>query len=90
MNDSRWLIRNAFAADSAEKAAKSLRGHIGKLKGQPSSAGTRYAGVFDIGVRAGGQGRGFEEVRLSAETLRQIAAVGGEIQVTIIPPNPWR
>jgi hypothetical protein len=34
LNDSRWVIRNAFVADNAVTAAKSLLGHIAKLKGK--------------------------------------------------------
>lgn len=89
LDDSRWLIRNAYGCENAEKAAKHLTGHIRKLKGQALRCWRQaHRRVFDIGVRAGGPGRAFEEVRLSAETLRQIAAVGGEIQVTIYPAEP--
>jgi hypothetical protein len=39
--------------------------------------------MFDIGVRAGGPGRAFEDVRLTADTLRRIAAARAQIQVTV-------
>lgn len=45
--------------------------------------------MFDIGVQAGGPGsRAFEEVRLTADTLRRIAAAGAQIQVTVYPAEP--
>jgi len=88
-NDSRWLIMNAFVADTAENAAKNLLGHIAKLKRKALGSWKRaHRRIFDIGVQAGGPGRAFEEVRLSADTLRRIAAVGGTIQVTIYPAEP--
>jgi hypothetical protein len=44
--------------------------------------------TFDIGVRAGGAGRAFEEVRLTPETLKRVAAVGAHIQITVYPAEP--
>jgi hypothetical protein len=88
-NDARWLIRNAFVADSAEKAAKNLLGHIAALRGQALGCWRQaQSRVFDIGVRAGGPGRPFEEVRLTTDTLRRIAAIGGQIHVTVYPAAP--
>ena len=84
--DSRWLIMNAIVADTAETAAKHLLRHIAKLKGKALVSWKQaYRRVFDIGVQAGGPGRAFEEVRLTADTLRRIAAVGAQIQVTVYP-----
>jgi hypothetical protein len=89
VDDSRWLILTAFVATSAENAAKHLLGHIGKLKGAVlGSWRAAHRRTFDIGVQAGGAGRAFEEVQLSADTLRRIAAVGGQIQVTVYPAEP--
>src|SRR5688572_19244107 len=78
VNDSRWLIRNAFVANTAETAAKHLLGHIAKLKGKALGSWKQaHRRVFDIGVQAGGPGRAFEQVKLSSDTLRRIADVGG-------------
>jgi hypothetical protein len=89
VNDSRWLVRTAFVADSAEKAAKHLLGHIAGLRGEALRSWKQaYRRVFDIGVQAGGPGRAFEEVHLSADTLRRIASVGAHIQVTVYPAEP--
>lgn len=89
LNDSRWLIRNAFTADSAEKAAKSLLAHIAKLKGKALGSWKQaHRRTFDIGVQAGGPGRAFEEVQLSADTLGRIAAVRGQVKMTIYPAEP--
>lgn len=88
-DDSRWLVMNAFVADTAENAAKNLLAHVAKLKGKALGSWKQaHQRVFDIGVQAGGPGRAFEEVQLSANTLRRIAAVGGTIQVTIYPAEP--
>jgi hypothetical protein len=88
LDDSRWLIRNAYVGENAEKAAKHLLGHIAKLKGKALASWKQARRTFDIGVRAGGAGRAFEEVQLSADTLRRIATVGGRIQVTVYPAEP--
>jgi hypothetical protein len=87
--DSRWLIMNAIVADTAEAAAKHLLGQIAKLKGKALMAWKQaHRRMFDIGVQAGGPGRAFEEVQLTADTLRRIAAVGAQIQVTVYPAEP--
>lgn len=89
LSDSRWLIRNAFVADNAETAAKNLLGYIAKLRGKALES-WRQADrrIFDIGVQAGGPGRAFEEVQLSADTLRRIATVRGQVKVTVYPAEP--
>ena len=80
---------NAFDADTAESAAKNLLGHIAKLKGKAFGSWKQaHRRMFDIGVRAGGPGRAFEEVRLSSDTLKRIAAVAGQLQVTVYPAEP--
>ena len=62
---------------------------IASLRGEARQCWlTAHRRVFDIGVRAGEPGRPFEEVRLTTETLGRIAAVGGEIQVTVYPAEP--
>jgi hypothetical protein len=84
--DSRWLILNAFAAETAEAAAKELLQHVAKLRGDARQCWRQaHRRMFDIGVQAGGPGRTFEDVRLTADTLRRIAAAGGQIQVTVYP-----
>jgi hypothetical protein len=89
LNDLRWLIRNAFVANSTETAAKNLLGHIAKLKGKALECWRQaHRRIFDIGVQAGGRGRAFEEVQLSADTLRRIAAVRGQVKVTVYPAQP--
>jgi hypothetical protein len=89
LNDSHWLIRNAYVSENAEKAAKHLLGHIAKLKGKALVSWKQaHRRTFDVGVRAGGAGRAFEEVQLSADTLRDIATVGGQLQVTVYPAEP--
>jgi len=83
----RWLILNPRGVGvTAEDAAKELVQHIGSLRGDARLCWKQaHRRVFDIGVRAGGLGRTFEEVRLTAEILRRIAAAGAHIQVTVYP-----
>ena len=88
--DPRWLILNAgsFTA-TAEVAAKRLLHHIARLRGDARQCWRQaHRRMFDIGVRAGGPGRPFEDVRLTADTLRRIAAAGAQIQVTVYPAEP--
>ena len=86
----RWLILNPRrVVVTAEAAAKELIRHIQRLRGDARICWTHAdRRMFDIGVQAGGPGRAFEEVRLTAETLRHIADAGGEIQVTVYPAEP--
>jgi hypothetical protein len=86
----RWLILNPRGVGmTAEVAAKELLRHIGRLRGDARLCWKQaHRRTFDIGVQAGGPGRPFEEVRLTAETLRRIAAAGAHIQVTVYPPEP--
>jgi hypothetical protein len=86
----RWLLLNARGAGkTAEAIAKHLLRHIEQLRGDArESWKDAHRRVFDIGVQAGASGRAFEDVRLKAETLRRIAAVGAEIQLTIYPAVP--
>lgn len=91
LNHYRWLIMNAshLPGNTAETAAKSLLGDIAKLKGKALGSWKQaHRRTFDIGVQAGGPGRAFEDVRLSPDTLRQIAKVGGQLQVTVYPAEP--
>jgi hypothetical protein len=63
--DPRWLILNAgsFTA-TAEVAARRLLHHIARLRGDARQCWRQaHRRMFDIGVRAGGPGRAFEEVR---------------------------
>jgi hypothetical protein len=84
-----WLILNAGVVRTAESAAKKLLRQIRALRGDAllcwTHADTR---VFDIGVRAGGPGKAFEDVQLTQETLRQIADAGATVQVTVYPAEP--
>ena len=86
----RWLILHPRRVSvTAEAAAKELLQHIRGLRGSARLCWTHaYRRMFDIGVQAGGSGRAFEEIRLTTETLRRIAAVGGAIQLTVYPPEP--
>jgi len=86
----RWLILHPRGVvKTAEGAAKELLQHIRRLRGDARQCWKQAnRRVFDIGVRAGGPGRAFEEVRLTAETLRRIAAADAHIQVTVYPAEP--
>ena len=86
----RWILADApERGKTAEAIAKNLLRHIERLRGDArrswKSASRR---VFDIGVQAGGPGRPFEDVKLTADTLRRIAAAGAEIQITVYPAVP--
>jgi hypothetical protein len=83
-----WLIfRPEREVRTAEAAAKELLARIGALRGAARTAWrSAHHRLFDVGVRAGGEpGRPFEELRLSAETLRRIAVAGAQLQVTVYP-----
>jgi hypothetical protein len=84
-----WLILNPRSAGAtAEAAAKELLEYIESLRGAARLSWKRALNrTFDIGIQAGGQGRAFEEVKLTAETLERIAAAGARIQVTVYPPE---
>jgi hypothetical protein len=74
---------------TAEGAAKELLKYIRGLRGDARACWKQaHQRVFDIGIQAGGPGRAFEQVRLTSATLRDIAAVGATIQVTVYPPQP--
>lgn len=85
--NARWLILNPqTVAETAEAAAKQLLLHVAKLRGDARQCWRQaHRRMFDIGVQAGGPGRAFEDVRLTADTLRRIAAAGAQIQVTVYP-----
>lgn len=89
-SDSRWVILNAFVSGTAEAAAKELLQHISRLRGAARQCWKQaHRRTFDIGVQAGGPGRrAFEDVRLTADTLRRIAGAGAQIQVTVYPAEP--
>jgi hypothetical protein len=75
-----------FVAKNANSAAKYLLRHIERLKGTALDSWRQaHHRIFDIGVRAGGPGRAYEEVQLSAGTLKRIAAVRAQIKVTVYP-----
>src|SRR5262245_8620913 len=83
----RWLILHPRRVSvMAEAEAKELVQHSRVIGGSGRLCWTHaYRRMFDIGVQAGGSGRAFEEIRLTTETLRRVAAVGGEIQITVYP-----
>jgi hypothetical protein len=85
--DPRWLILNPRRVVlNAEAAAKELLRHIRNLRGNARLSWKQaHRRTFDIGVRAGGEGLAFEEVRLTPETLQHIGAAGAHIQVTVYP-----
>jgi hypothetical protein len=88
--DPHWLILNPrrFAED-AETATKRLLRHVADLRGEARKCWrAAHRRVFDIGVQAGGPGHAFEEVRLTAGTLKRIGAAGAQIQVTVYPAEP--
>jgi hypothetical protein len=90
-NDSRWIIVNTRgAAKGADGVARLLLKQIESLRGEPRRCWRdARRRVFDIGIQAPGTGsRAFEEVRLTADTMRRIAAVDAEVQITVYPPEP--
>ena len=88
--DPHWLILNPRRpAKNSEASAKELLKCIRSLRGAALICWRQaHRRIFDIGVRAGGPGRPFEEVRLTAETLRDIGAVGAQLQVTVYSAEP--
>jgi hypothetical protein len=88
--DPRWLILNPRRVVlNAEAAAKELLQHIRSLRGEARLCWKQaHRRIFDIGVRAGGPGRAFEEVRLTPETLQHVGAAGAHIQVTVYHAEP--
>lgn len=87
--DSRWLILNARETGTAEAAANYLLGHVTKLRGDALLCWRQaHRRMFDVGIQAGGAGHTFEQVQFTAATLRRIAAVAGQMQVTVYPAEP--
>ena len=88
--DPHWVILNPPGiAHTAESAARKLLAHIRGLRGEARRCWRRARlRIFDIGVQAGGAGRVFEDVGFTADTLRQIALVGGQVKVTVYPAQP--
>lgn len=84
----RWLLVNLPGQPrSAEAAARALLRRVKRL----SKAGLRAwmgasSRIFDIGIQAGITPHSFEDVKLSAATLRDLAQVKGSILVTVYPP----
>ena len=88
--DPRWLILHPRrVVVSAETTAKELLRNVSALRGEARRCWEQaHRRTFDVGVQAGGPGRPFEDIRLTAETLARIAAVGARIQVTVYPAEP--
>jgi hypothetical protein len=88
----RWMILNPpRPVATAEAAAKELLQCINSLGGDARLCWKHaHRRTFDVGIRTGGgaPGRAFEEVQLRVETLKRIAAVGAQIQVTVYPAEP--
>lgn len=83
-----WLLLNAWdsRARDAEGTAKALLRRVEKLRGEAlRSWKGAYDRAFDIGIQAPGPDprRAFEDVQLSAETLRRIAAAGARVKMTV-------
>ncbi len=81
-----WLIVSPRGVPkTAEAAAKMLLGQIAKLSGAALTnwrqATTR---TFDVGIRAGTASTPFEGL-LKVATLKRIAAVGGQLRMTVYP-----
>jgi hypothetical protein len=90
-SDSRWIIVNTRgSAKGADGVARLLLKKIENLRGEARRCWRdAHRRVFDIGIHAGGTGsRAFEEVRLTADTMRRLAAVDAEVQITVYPPVP--
>ena len=88
--DPHWVILTPPGiTHTSDGAARKLLAHIGSLRGEARRCWRRARlRVFDIGVQAGGADQVFEDVGLTAETLRQIALAGAQVKVTVYPAQP--
>jgi hypothetical protein len=86
----RLLILNGISRGSVEADFKQLIKRVSALKGDARRS-WRAAGrrVFDIGVQAGNETHAFDGVRLSAETLAAVAALGVQVQLTVYRPGSY-
>lgn len=83
-----WLILSGPGTlKSAEAAARRL---LKQVEGLSQAARQSWKAAsrrtFDIGVQAGALPSAFEEVVLAPETMRRIAALGAQLQITIYAP----
>lgn len=85
----RWLHFSSLGRGiTAESTAKDLLRLIARLRGDARRCWeSAHHRVFDIGIRAPGPEprRAFDDVQISVETLKRIAAVGARIQVCVYP-----
>lgn len=91
----RWLLLNVSdsRAHDAEGTAKALLRRVERLRGEAlRSWKGAHDRVFDIGIQAPGPDprRAFEEVQLTPETLKRLAAAGARVKVTVYPAEPER
>ncbi len=86
--DPHWLILSGpGTSKSADAVARVLLKQVEALS-QAARQSWKAASkrTFDIGVQAGVLPRAFEEVVLQPETMRRIAAIGAQLQITIYAP----
>jgi len=83
-----WLILSGpGTSKTAEAAARSLLMQVeGLSRAARQSWKAASRRTFDIGVQAGAFPGAFEKVVLGPETLRRIAALGAQVQITIYAP----
>lgn len=83
----RLLVLNGISRGTAETDCRRFLARLKALRGAArrswQTAGRR---VLDIGIQAGSATRPFEGVQLSNATLRAIASMGIQIQVTVYRP----
>jgi hypothetical protein len=86
----RLLVLNGHSRGSVETDFRRFVARLSALRGAAlrswRTAGRR---VLDIGVQAGNDRQPFQGVRLSAATLKRVAALGIRIQVTIYRPGAY-
>jgi len=84
----RLLVLNGISRGSAEVDCLRLAKRLVELRGAARQCWrTAQRRVFDVGIQAGDETRPFEGVRLSPATLRAVAALGVQIQVTVYRPG---
>ncbi len=86
----RLLVLNGISTGSVETDFRRFVTRLSALRGSArrswQTAGRR---VLDIGIQAGNDACPFEGVRLSTATLRAVAALGIQIQVTVYRPGAY-
>ncbi len=86
----RLLVVNGVSRGTAETDCRRFIARLKALRGAAlrswRTAGRR---VLDIGVQAGSATRPFEGVKLSNATVREVASMGIQIQVTVYSPGAY-